>query len=112
MKRRIDQVDPLDIGGQPFGVPELVRWAVNSQPSFNSDGPGIRRGGRLEAAVAEPGPWTLAEDDWVALREALEAPHVARGQRGEPLGPAYPIAPAHRLVPLLDAVSAARKVES
>lgn len=114
--REITLPAPLRLGPEPegdaadtrpeFGVPELLAWAVNNEPAFNRDGPGIRAGARIEAALAtwaatDPHPATLRIDAaaWKIASEVLETPTAG-----------YPITPARRLLPFLDAIATAREV--
>lgn len=122
-QREITLPEPLKIGAPPadgkedtrdsFGVPQLLLWAINSQPAFNQTGPGIRAAVRIEKpcldwlnAPADDKPETLRiEDDaWKLAKEALEAP--APGADGN----AYPFQPTRVLLPLIDAVATAREV--
>lgn len=86
-------------GGQlvdaPFGPADLVRWLLDSDKRFVSDAPGIRAAVRIETQLAKADRFLALEDgDWVKLKEAAESPSVG-----------YPLSPARRLAPFLDAIS-------
>lgn len=80
---------------------DFVRWTLGTHPSFNSDGQGIRASVRIESQLAAGGKkLTLDAEDYDRLRSAADSP-----QGG------YPIRPASRLVPFLDAIEGARLLE-
>jgi hypothetical protein len=90
-----------DTGGQlvdaPFAFADLVRYLIDGDKRFVSDGAGIRSASRVEAQLAKAnGFLALEEADWARLKEAAESPSVP-----------YPLAPPRRLSPFLGAISEA-----
>lgn len=84
-----------------FGIRDLIVWALDTDPSFSSGSKALRQAARIEAAIrALPASATeliLDDEDVTALQAALDAP--SKG---------YPISPARRLLPLIDAVAQAQ----
>ena len=89
-----------------FGFKDLVLWALNSDTRFNQDGPGIKSSIRIELALEKAETEvTLKAEDHSRLAEALGSPSSIGGGRG------YPISPARKLAPFIDAVEHATPVE-
>lgn len=86
------------------GQPELdfrrfAKWLVTTHPRYNTDADGIRAAARLDRLLDDE---ALAEivldtDDWQRLRDAAEKPHGG-----------YPIRPAHRMLPIVEAIVEAK----
>lgn len=78
----------VDMGGEviDFGVEQLIRAFVDTQPKFNSDAAGIRTGVRILGAL-DGGGETIDLDpkDWQALRDVAESP-----EGGYPIVPRGP----------------------
>lgn len=134
--REITLPEPLQIGAPPtdgepdtrteFGVPELLTWLIDSEPAFNSDGVGIRAGARIESAILE---WRSKDElPEIVTTSTATAIELATGcgeipslrldtadwelvskHIEKPKGP-YPVTPARRLRPHIDAIAAAKEV--
>jgi hypothetical protein len=82
---------------------DFIRWSLATHPLFNQEVNGCRSALRIEAEVkkVEAGSDRLAIelDDFNRLRKAVESPHGG-----------YPIRPALRMMPFVDAVCEARAV--
>ena len=81
-----------------FGLRDLIVWALDTDPSFSSGSKALRQAARIEAAIRalseSATELVLDDEDVTALQSALDAP--SKG---------YPISPARRLLPLIDAIS-------
>lgn len=84
----------------------FIRWTIATHPNFNQDAAGIRAAARLErkfeyiTGTEPPKSFDLDAEDLQRLRVAVENP-----QGG------YPIRPAHRMLPFVDAVVDAQQKE-
>jgi len=88
----------------PFGALDLVRWLIDNDKHFNSDGSGVRAGARIETQLEKAKHFLALEDaDWVKLKEAADSPNVSGGMFGGGSN-AYPVQPARRLEPFLTAI--------
>lgn len=104
----IKTAEPIEINGGSgkIGTRTLVVHLINSQPAFNSTGPGIRMAARIEAALTgvteEAGKRiALAPSDWAALRDAAENPAAG-----------YGITPARAMLAHVDAIVSASDGET
>lgn len=98
--RYIEIPEPLQAGGQEFGVRDLIRAINDRESRFNADGAGVRASCRIDAALdaSEGRPYVrLTDDDWQRLCDALQAPSCG-----------FPVTPARVLVPFIDAITGAR----
>jgi len=88
----------------------LIGYCITHDTRFNSSGAGIRASARMEAVLLadEKGsaPWyRFSEGDWKLLCEALESPQPMPGSH------AFPVMPARRLLPMIDAILGAGENE-
>lgn len=86
-----------------FSNEEFVRYYVDNDTRFNSDGKGIRASVRIDAALRDPvcGHWAFFPDDLSMLVEALESPRMMPG-----FAP-FPLRPARLCAPFIEALSQA-----
>ena len=81
-----------------FGLRDLIVWALDSEPTFSASAKALRQSARIEAALRalseSSTELVLDDEDVTALQSALDAP--SKG---------YPISPARRLLPLVDAIA-------
>ena len=101
----IPKTEPLtltagDAKGQRLGVPELIRWFVDTDKQFNTTGPGIRAAARLEQALQDCDAlhFVAVEDhrDHELLKKVAAEPSQG-----------YPVIPSRRILPALDAIEQA-----
>lgn len=97
---------PLDpLGGQEFGTPELIKWALESDGRFNTTGLGIKASLRIEQALdrCKGKVWLKIEqdNDYALLQAAIDNPSPQPFPNGAPR-PAYPISPAKKLAAFID----------
>lgn len=95
-----------------FGLPQLLGWLVDRDYRFNSDGPGIRTGSRVDMACRSAnGALDLDDDALKLVAECLEQPQMRRINpmtgAAETVPLEYPIQPARALLPFLEAVAGA-----
>jgi hypothetical protein len=90
-----------------FSLVNLVNWVLNNDVAFNTSGVGIRRAVRIEAAFAGGYPVTLQDEDWQALKSAVETPQI-RVEPNQAPQAIYPLTPAKILYPLIEAIASAR----
>lgn len=88
----------LDISeGQSLDFKAVLRWLLATSQQYNTDSHGIRAAVRLEGHIEaiEMGAdlFVLDNEDWNRLKSAIEAPVGG-----------YPIRPASRMLPFVDAV--------
>lgn len=97
---------PLEpLGGQEFGVPELIKWALESDGRFNTSGLGIKASIRIEQSMERCKGKTYLkieqDNDYALLQAAIDNPSPQPYPNGQPR-PAYPVAPAKRLAAFID----------
>lgn len=75
-KKYIKRVDPILINGmEPFTQALFIQHLVNSDEKFNSTGPGIRAGIRVEDAFsANTSVIELDENSWQLLKNSADSP--------------------------------------
>ncbi len=106
--RHVLPPEALKVGDQTFGLPDLLEFLINTDDQFNADGAGIRSGVRVETAIAAfragpiGDPLPLEDQDWERAKNAAEKPTM-RGQPGM-----YPIQPARKVTPFVDAIANAK----
>lgn len=98
-----------------FGLRDLIRFLIDTQPQFNNDGPGIRASWRIEREILddtkdEGAPFQFQDRDLKLLCDAAEKPRTGMDRLGQQI-PAYPIRPARRLHPFVNALQSATVVE-
>lgn len=96
-------IEPL--GGKPFGTPELITWALESDGRFNTTGLGIKASIRIEQSQerCKGKEWLKIEqdNDYTLLQGAIDNPAPQPYPNGQPR-PAYPVAPAKRISGFID----------
>ena len=85
-----------------FDLRDLIVWALDSEPAFSASAKALRQSARIEAALrALPGNSSglliLDDEDVTVIQSAVDAP--SKG---------YPINPARRLLPFIDAIANAK----
>lgn len=101
----IKKCTPIELDAQPGQPPisvsfdDLIRYWLNNDVRYNSDGNGIRASIRTEAALdASPEVFALKTDpDYKLLLEVIDKPDC-RGM------PAYPLNPARRCATVMAAI--------
>jgi len=80
----------------------FIRWTVATHTKYNSDAAGIRSAARLERKFEHnrPTSFDIDAEDWNRLVVAAE----------NPLG-GYPIRPAYKLLPFVEAIVTAKRKE-
>lgn len=72
----------------------IVKWAIDTQSAFNTNGAGIRSSVRIDAGLQEVRKGaqsiTLLQEDFDRLKKVFEEPEGG-----------YPLRPAYKLLPLL-----------
>lgn len=80
---------------------DFIRWSLATHPVFNHDANGCRSAVRIEAQMkrveAGSNSFVVEFEDFNRLRKAVESPHGG-----------YPVRPALRMMPFVDAVCEAR----
>lgn len=95
---------------RPLTFAIFIRYFINSDRRFNSGGPGIRAGARVDAALDECEPGTtfeLRDEDVKLLLETLNKPEV-QGQ-GQTIELPYPVRPAHPCAVYIQAIEDAKR---
>lgn len=88
---------------------DVCAWAINSAELFNSPGPGIRSGMRvdLELRAHKSDQWLAFEDeDHANLLKAVRDPGRSHTPRG-PVPIPFPLSPARLMLQVEDALEAA-----
>lgn len=108
-------VDRGEEGSEPIkrdlSFAEFLNHFLNTDYRFNDGGPGIRASARIDAAVADtlPGdPVELRKDDLDLIVKVLEEPMAS--VQGQKIAIGYPVRPARRVAPYLEAISEAKPV--